>query len=346
MIDFHRLIIDWYRLNARSLPWRETKNPYYIWLSEVILQQTKVDQGLKYYLKFTNNYPRVLDLALASEEDVLNDLQGLGYYSRARNLHASAKMIMNDYGGVFPREYKDVISLKGVGDYSAAAITSFAYGSPYAVLDGNVFRVLSRVFDIELAIDSTEGKKMFKELSQSLLPENNSAEYNQAIMDFGAMQCKPKNPDCFSCVLQDNCLSFSKGIVGERPVKSKKAKTRNRYFNYLLLKNEGSLFLKKRIGKDIWQHLYEFPMIETRKMLSIDDLKSEVFSKFSCLPNKMISFKKHVLSHQHIYANFIFFDTDYTGPIDGWVKVEVSDLQNYPLPRLIDRFLIEDGLRL
>jgi A/G-specific adenine glycosylase len=344
MIDFQRLITVWYRLNARSLPWRETKNPYYIWLSEVILQQTKVEQGLGYYLKFINRYPDVLDLARATEEQVLNDWQGLGYYSRARNLHASAKMIVKDFGGVFPMEYEVVRSLKGVGDYAAAAITSFAYGSPYAVLDGNVFRVLSRFFDVDLAIDSSEGKKFFKELSQSLLPAENSAEYNQAIMDFGATQCKPKNPDCFSCVLQGSCLSFSNGVVDDRPVKAKKIKTRNRYFNYLLLKNKGSFFLKKRLGKDIWQHLYEFPMIETNEVSSLDDLKELIFSEFSCLPKKMKSLKKHILSHQHIYASFIFFDSDYYGSYDGLIKVEKSDLQNFPLPRLIDRFLNDNLL--
>ena len=344
MIDFHRLIIEWYRLNARSLPWRETKKPYYIWLSEVILQQTKVEQGVGYYLKFINHYPSVLDLAKATEEQVLNDWQGLGYYSRARNLHASAKMIVDNFNGVFPRDYKDVLSLKGVGEYTAAAITSFSYGSPYAVLDGNVFRVLSRVFDIDLPIDSIKGKKFFKELSQSLLPDGNSAEYNQAIMDFGAMQCKPKNPNCFSCVLQDRCISYSNGVVEDRPLKSKKIKVTNRYFNYLILTQGDAVFLKKRVEKDIWQHLYEFPMIETNDLSSLDDLKELIFSEFSCSPKKMKSLKKHILSHQHIYANFIFFDTDYHGASDGLIKVEKSDLQNFPLPRLIDRFLIDNTL--
>ena len=344
MIDFHRLIIEWYRLNARSLPWRETKKPYYIWLSEVILQQTKVEQGVGYYLKFINHYPSVLDLAKATEEQVLNDWQGLGYYSRARNLHASAKMIVDNFNGVFPRDYKDVLSLKGVGEYTAAAITSFSYGSPYAVLDGNVFRVLSRVFDIDLPIDSIKGKKFFKELSQSLLPEGNSAEYNQAIMDFGAMQCKPKNPNCFSCVLQDRCISYSNGVVEDRPLKSKKIKVTNRYFNYLILTQGDAVFLKKRVEKDIWQHLYEFPMIETNDLSSLDDLKELIFSEFSCSPKKMKSLKKHILSHQHIYANFIFFDIDYHGASDGLIKVEKSDLQNFPLPRLIDRFLIDNTL--
>jgi A/G-specific adenine glycosylase len=344
MIDFHRLIIEWYRLNARSLPWRETKNPYFIWLSEVILQQTRVEQGLSYYLKFIKNYPTVVDLAKASEEDVLNDWQGLGYYSRARNLHLSAKMIVNKFKGDFPSEYKEVLSLKGVGEYAAAAITSFAYDLPYAVLDGNVFRVLSRVFDIDDPIDSSIGKKIFRELSQSLLPKNNSAEYNQAIMEFGAIQCKPKNPDCQTCVLNNNCLSYSKGVIDQRPVKSKKVKTRDRYFNYLILRNKESCFLRKRVEKDIWQHLYEFPMIETEFQEDFNTLKSMIEDVYGCIPLSSISVKKHVLSHQHIYANFFLFEDDYFDDKNEFEKVAMEDIQNFPLPRLIDRFLMENEI--
>lgn len=344
MIDFQRLIIEWYRLNARSLPWRETKNPYFIWLSEVILQQTRVEQGLSYYLKFIKNYPTVVDLAKASEEDVLNDWQGLGYYSRARNLYLSAKMIVNKFKGDFPSEYKEVLSLKGVGEYAAAAITSFAYDLPYAVLDGNVFRVLSRVFDIDDPIDSSIGKKIFRELSQSLLPKNNSAEYNQAIMEFGAIQCKPKNPDCQTCVLNNNCLSYSKGVIDQRPVKSKKVKTRDRHFNYLILRNKESCFLRKRVEKDIWQHLYEFPMIETEFQEDFNTLKSMIEDVYGCIPLRSISVKKHVLSHQHIYANFFLFEDDYFDDKNEFEKVAMEDIQNFPLSRLIDRFLMENEI--
>lgn len=339
MIDFHRLITKWYRLNARQLPWRDTKNPYFIWLSEIILQQTRVDQGMNYYYKFISAYPTVKDLADAVEQDVLNNWQGLGYYSRARNLHASAKMIMNDFRGVFPETYTEVIKLKGVGEYSAAAISSFAYNEPYAVLDGNVFRVLSRVFDIDLAIDSTEGKKYFKKLAQELLPINNSAEYNQAIMEFGAMQCTPKNPNCTDCILQNKCLSFGSKTISERPLKAKKAKVKNRFFNYLIFQNDGFVYIRKRLEKDIWQHLFEFPMIETSEEMVFSELNDLLKIKYNVQSYKSIKGKKHVLSHQHIFAEFYFINevTDFSD--EQFLKIKVDDLQDYPLPRLIDRFL-------
>jgi A/G-specific adenine glycosylase len=339
MIDFHRLITKWYRLNARQLPWRDTENPYFIWLSEIILQQTRVDQGMNYYYKFIKAYPTVEDLAEAEEQDVLNNWQGLGYYSRARNLHASAKMIMNDFGGVFPETYTQVIKLKGVGEYSAAAISSFAYNEPYAVLDGNVFRVLSRVFDVDLAIDSTEGKKYFKNLAQELLPVSNSAEYNQAIMEFGAMQCTPKIPNCTDCILQNKCLAFVSKTIAERPFKAKKAKVKNRFFNYLIFKNDGFVYIKKRLDKDIWQHLFEFPMIETSEELSFSELNGLLRNKYNVQSYKSIKGKKHVLSHQYIFAEFYFINEIADFSDEQFIKIKIENLQDFPLPRLIDRFL-------
>lgn len=236
MTDFHRLIVEWYRLNKRDLPWRETQNAYFIWLSEIILQQTRVLQGMNYYLKFISHYPTVHDLANASEQDVLNDWQGLGYYSRARNLHFTAKLISTEMKGVFPSSFNEIKKLKGIGDYTAAAISSFAYNLPQAVVDGNVYRVLSRVFEVHLPIDSTQGKKFFADLAQELISLKEPAIHNQAIMELGAMQCLPVNPICHSCPLNSICLAFSNRTYKELPIKLKKVKVRNRYFHFLIFK--------------------------------------------------------------------------------------------------------------
>jgi len=339
MIEFQRLITDWYRLNARDLPWRDTKNPYYIWLSEIILQQTRVDQGKAYYFKFFNKYPTVFDLANASEQEVLNLWQGLGYYSRARNLHAAAKMIVNDFKGVFPNTHIDLLKLKGVGEYSAAAIASFAYDLPFAVLDGNVFRVLSRVFDIDLPIDSNEGKKFFKKLSQELLAEDNAAQYNQAIMEFGAMQCVPVNPKCDSCVLIDKCLSFANKSVGNRPVKSKKVKVTDRFFHFLVFENVDYFYIEKRESKDIWQNMFQFPLIEAPNKEM--DISLILMERFKVSPNKIYQFKKHILSHQHIYPFFYMLNIEDESFLSDFIKVAKRDFQDYPIPRVIDRFLEE-----
>ena len=235
MHPFSQKIIFWYEHNKRDLPWRNTRDPYLIWLSEIILQQTRVDQGMSYYLKFVGEFPTVKQLAKADNEKVMKLWQGLGYYSRARNLHTTAKIILLEHKGVFPKEFETILALKGVGEYTAAAIASFAYNKPYAVVDGNVYRVLSRVFDISTPIDSTQGKKEFNHLAGELLDKNKPAIYNQAIMEFGAMQCKPINPYCAVCPLNTMCLAYSKKLVAELPVKSKKTKVRDRYFNYIVL---------------------------------------------------------------------------------------------------------------
>ncbi len=268
MADFHRLTIDWYRQNKRDLPWRNTKNPYKIWLSEIILQQTRVDQGMNYYLKFIRNYPTIFDLANANEQDILNDWQGLGYYSRARNLHFTAKYISTELNGIFPNQFTEIIKLKGIGEYTASAIASFSFDLPYAVLDGNVYRVLSRVFDISTPIDSTEGKKEFQNLANELIDRENPAEYNQSIMEFGAMLCTPANPNCETCPLSSKCLSFANNTIKDRPLKEKKTKVRNRYFNFAIFKDNDQILIEKRIAKDIWQHLYQFPLFETEKEMN------------------------------------------------------------------------------
>lgn len=339
-MGFSDEIIDWYHQNKRDLPWRKTTDPYQIWMSEIILQQTRVDQGLNYFNKFIENYPTIELLASASEKEILNNWQGLGYYSRARNLHFTAKLIVSEYNGVFPTEYKDVLNLKGVGEYTAAAITSFAYGLSYPVIDGNVYRVLSRVFGIELPIDSTEGKKAFKKLAEELIDTKNPADYNQAIMEFGALQCTPKKPNCADCPLRLSCYALKNELIAELPKKEKKIKQRNRFFNYIVIMDDDALYLKERTAKDIWIGLYDFPLIESEKKIESFNTISSTFEKSGlALEKKSLEFK-HILSHQKIYATFwlvtlkktIEFDADYT-------KIPLSELNNFPIPKLIDNYL-------
>jgi A/G-specific adenine glycosylase len=337
MHDFSLLIRLWYRQNARNLPWRDTKNPYFIWLSEIILQQTRVDQGMDYYKKFIKHFPTVNDLANADEQTVLNLWQGLGYYSRARNLHFAAQQVLEQFQGVFPSTYKDVKSLKGVGDYTAAAISSFAYNLPHAVLDGNVFRVLSRYFADETPIDSTQGKKLFQKYAQELLDQQLPAEHNQAIMEMGALICKPKNPNCSSCVLSESCLAFRNNNVQSYPVKSKKIKIRNRYFNYLVESDE-YFKLEKRTEKGIWQNMYQFPLYETNDLIDFDELRNEVDIKYGVRLTKKLAEYKHILSHQKIHATFWSIDNR-IGNNHDYINVDVANVDDYPLPRLVHRFL-------
>lgn len=295
MTDFVLLIHKWYRQNARILPWRETKNPYFIWLSEVILQQTRVDQGMKYYYSFIETYPTLRDLAEADEQQILKLWQGLGYYSRARNLHNTAKEILRLHNGEFPQTYDEIIALKGIGPYTAAAISSFAFQLPHAVVDGNVYRILSRYFGIDEPIDTGAGQKYFQKLASELIPKDCPDLHNQAIMEFGAVQCKPKNPDCSVCVLSESCASFGTEYVGTRPVKSKKPKVSNRYFHYFHLSKNNKTAWVNRKQKDIWQHLNEFPMIETTSPEPPNAVADSAISVFE---------SKHILSHQKIHAYF------------------------------------------
>jgi len=335
MTDFDLLITDWYRLNKRDLPWRHTNNPYKIWLSEIIMQQTRVEQGLSFYLKFIDTYPTVFDLANASEQEVLNLWQGLGYYSRARNLHFTSKTIAHEKNGMFPTSYKELLLLKGIGTYSAAAIASFSFKEPVAVVDGNVYRVLSRVFDIETPIDSSEGKKLFFDLAQNLINKDLPDIYNQAIMEFGALQCTPSNPNCGVCPLATICLSSGAGTITSRPVKSKKIKITDRYFHFMLFNFDGNTYLEKRINKDIWLNLYQFPLIE-----SDDNPEITNWEKYTLnTPSKVSSEIKHILSHQRIHAKFYHFSGEPIAIEANWRKIKLADIQDYPLPRLIDRYL-------
>lgn len=334
MADFVLLISDWYRLNARDLPWRNTKNPYFIWLSEVILQQTRVDQGMNYYLKFIENYPVLNQLANADEESVLKLWQGLGYYSRARNLHKTAQQVRDEYGGEFPKTYSEIIQLKGIGPYTAAAISSFAFDLPHAVVDGNVYRVLSRYYGIDEPIDTGKGKKLFQELADSLIPASAPALFNQAVMEFGAMQCVPNNPDCESCVLKQSCASaFNPEQIKKLPVKKGKTKVRKRYFHYLHIEKEGSIALDQRTQKDVWEKLYEFPLIE-----SDNDAAPKAFRDSALLCYQT----KHILSHQHIYA---FFYRTELPDIHGLKLnfVAKDKLHDYPIHRLMEKYLESNG---
>lgn len=349
MKHFSNKIIHWYQQNKRDLPWRNTKDAYLIWISEIILQQTRVDQGMEYYKKFAKEFPTVKHLAKAENEKVMKLWQGLGYYSRARNLHATAKTITNTYKGTFPNEYVDILSLKGIGEYTAAAIASFAFNKPHAVVDGNVYRVLSRVFGIETPIDSTQGKKEFYQLANELIDKKNPAMHNQAIMELGAMQCKPVNPDCAVCPLNTMCFAYSKKRVSDFPVKAKKTKTRDRFFNYIVLNHKGTTVIHKRIDKDIWINLYDFPLIETEKELTEEQfLKSPKWLKFigkNKYTIKSISGNyKHILSHQKIYARF--WEIDCAKPLASFLPKTVlvitkTDIHTYAVPRLIDKYLQE-----
>ena len=308
-MDLSQILMDWYRKNQRDLPWRRTNDPYAIWLSEVILQQTRVEQGMPYWLRFMEDFPTVTDLADADEREVLRLWQGLGYYSRARNLHAAAKVIRDEYNGVFPNQYEQIRALKGIGDYTAAAIGSIAFNLPYAVVDGNVYRFLSRIFTISTPIDSTNGKKEFSVLASELIDKSNPGIFNQAMMEFGAMLCKPSNPDCSICPFNQYCQSYAVNAVSEYPVKSKKIKTRNRYFDFLILSDEKNTILQKREEKDIWQGLYQFPLIESenKNQSAVDLSNTNIAQHIKGTSYSMVkssSVVKHVLSHQIIYAKF------------------------------------------
>lgn len=330
------------------MPWKGEKDPYLVWLSEIILQQTRVEQGLRYFIKFKEYYPTVSDLAQASEDELMKQWEGLGYYSRARNLHFSAQYIHRELNGVFPSTYDDILKLKGVGTYTAAAIASFAYQLPYAVVDGNVYRVLSRYFGIQTPTDSSEGKKLIAALAQELLDEKQAHVYNQALMDFGATVCKPKGATCSTCCLKVQCIAYQKEMVQELPVKVKKVKKQKRFFYYLVVSLGGKLYIRKRTGNDIWKNLYEFPFIETGKVMKINELGRGVdfFSIFSDSFYGILSVSdsyKQELTHRTIQAQFIVIEVkeDFKPKDENWVLVSKEELRNYPFPKIIDSYLKE-----
>lgn len=342
---FSESLIAWYTQNKRDLPWRNTQNPYFIWLSEIILQQTRVDQGMNYYLKFRKEFPTIQKLSDAEEEKVIKLWQGLGYYSRARNLHATAKHIVQNLNGKFPETHDELIKLKGIGPYTAAAIASMSFNQPCAVVDGNVYRVLARVFGIKTPIDSGSGKKEFQELANELLDKKQPALFNQAIMEFGSTYCKPTNPACPTCIFSSICMAFHKKMVDALPVKAKTTKVRNRYFNYFLIHHNDTILIKKRIGKDIWKNLYDFPLIETsRKLRKTELLKTKewkiLFKQNPFTINSVSKTHKHILSHQHIFARF--WKIQVTLPLKiskEYISVTTKKFHTYPIPRLLDRYM-------
>lgn len=342
-MNFSKEIILWYRQNKRDLPWRKTKDPYRIWLSEIMLQQTRVAQGLPYYEKFIEAFPTVFDLANAEETEVLKLWQGLGYYSRARNLHYTAKDIMENYNGIFPSTYKELLQLKGVGDYTASAIASICFNEVTPVVDGNVYRVLARYFNIDIPINSTEGIKVFKKLAQEVIDKEDPANFNQAIMEFGAVQCKPQSPYCIVCPLHTSCAGLEKQRVNSLPVKLRKTKIKNRWFNYLVVvSDEKETLLEQRKEKGIWQGLYQFPLLETsepiQNIVSFEERieKKIRIKKFSItLYNKEI--KVHKLSHQHLHTTFWIVETK-ENLKNG---IPLQTIEKYPVPILIGNFIEE-----
>lgn len=343
--EFGGTLIGWYASARRDLPWRMTRDPYRIWLSEVILQQTRVAQGLEYYRRISERFPDVASLAAAHEDEVLKLWQGLGYYSRARSLHAAAKEIVSRFGGIFPKTYEDVLSLKGIGPYTAAAVCSIAYGLPRAAVDGNVYRVLSRVFDIDTPVDTTAGQHSFAELARSLLDTGRAGLYNQAVMEFGALQCLPRSPRCESCPLHDKCLARKHGTIGQRPQKRAKTSVRDRHFNYLHIRHENTALLAQRTGKDIWQGLYEFPLIETAQPVDFEALRqTREFHKLTDGAGAITllretSMPKHQLSHQTIHARFYEIRSAGFPPASKeYISVADEAISGYAVSRLMERY--------
>ena len=347
MDRLHEILTNWYAANCRDLPWRHHPTPYEVWLSEVILQQTRVSQGRDYYLRFVERWPTVTHLAQASEEEVLKLWQGLGYYSRARNLHHCARQVVGEHDGRFPADYDKLRQLKGVGDYTAAAIASIAFGLPHAVVDGNVYRVLARLFDIDTPININEGQKLFAKIADDLLDREQPGLHNQAMMEFGALQCTPQNPDCLHCPLQAHCLAFAHHTVAQRPVKIAKTKVTTRYFNYLVIRVKDNIYLRKRSGNDIWRNLYDFPCIESEQLLTAEAVvASEKFTQL--IEDKDFTIAKvspvytHKLTHRTLKAQFIEIKLSqellHIQTKDLFLTRE-SDLGNYPIPRLIDIYL-------
>ena len=343
-ISFSKIITNWYSVNKRELPWRNTSNPYHIWLSEIMLQQTRVNQGLPYYLAFTSQFPDIFALAKAPEQEVLRLWQGLGYYSRARNLHATAKYIANELNGKFPDNYNNLLKLKGVGSYTAAAIASFSYNEKVAVLDGNVFRVLARYFGIETDIASPLGTKEFSILANELLPEKQSSIHNQAIMEFGALHCTPQNPLCNTCPLAENCVANTNNLQTVLPVKIKKLKVKNRFFHYIVFEFEGKQLFHERTSKDIWLGLNEYYLIENNELLDLDDLASgDTLLKSILIQNHRIKHVsepyKHILTHQKIMAKFIVIETFKPINIDGFSYYSKDEIEELAKPVLILNFI-------
>ncbi|CAG5070066.1 Adenine DNA glycosylase [Dyadobacter sp. CECT 9623] len=347
--EFNKKLKFWYIKNHRKLLWRETTDPYKIWLSEIILQQTRVAQGTPYYEKFLLNYPTVFDLAAADERDVLRLWQGLGYYSRARNMHYTARQVVNEYGGKFPETAAGLSKLKGLGNYTAAAIASFSFGEAVAAIDGNVYRVMSRIFGIQSDMLSNQGKKEFALMAGQLVPSDDPATYNQAMIEFGALQCVPVSPACHICPVTDMCFAFAHNMQNQLPVKVKKLKVKQRFFNYIVVESNGQLAMKERPSKDIWQGLYDFYLLEsTAPIEDPDDLQS-LISSAGLLQQGILKMTSkiytHILTHQRLHVSFWWLEISETNTIDlpaGLTFYTKEQIESLPKPILIDTFLKEE----
>jgi A/G-specific adenine glycosylase len=366
--NFGQQLAQWYQMHKRDLPWRNTNDPYLIWLSEVILQQTRVAQGLPYYEKFAATYPTVIDLAAASEQEVLRLWQGLGYYSRARNMHTTARMVVEKYDGIFPGNYSDLLQLKGIGPYTAAAIASFASNEPVAVVDGNVYRVLSRVYGIADDVDSHKGKQFFRQYAQQLLQEClplvEPSIYNQAIMEFGAIHCMPVTPSCNNCIFKQHCYAYANTMQAQLPVKEKKIKIKQRNFVYFIFEYEGQILMKERGNGDIWQGLYDFPMVEERegKLIAFSELIQQIYEQIlpllslrnlaagtlvSGYPLQIAGISdtyKHQLTHQSLLVQFLHLkvtSADFWQQVCqlGVLSVSHAKLEDLPKPVLLVNYL-------
>ena len=348
---YSKILQKWYTENKRDLPWRDVNEVYKIWISEIILQQTRVNQGLEYYLRFVQRFPDVHSLAVAPEDDVLKYWQGLGYYSRARNLHKAAKQVHERFNGVFPNQHTDILSLSGIGAYTAAAICSISYNQPYAVVDGNVYRVLSRLFAIETPIDSSGGIKQFASLAQSILDIKHPGLHNQALMEFGALQCVPVSPNCSICPLQSECKAFQTDSQSQFPVKTQKVKVKERFFNYIMIEYNQSSFIQKRIFNDIWRNLYEFPLIETDMLLTRTELLNHpqfkgLFDDINTYDIQSISKPyRHILTHRIINAQFFKISiSDKNHKLGNYLEIPISSIHNYAVSRLIELYLESESI--
>ncbi len=335
----------WYHLNKRDLPWRKTGSPYHIWLSEVILQQTRINQGIGYYYRFLDAFPDVHSMAAASIDYILNIWKGLGYYNRAVHMHLTAQEIVQKWNGIFPDDYDRLLELKGIGPYSAAAIASIAFNHPYAVVDGNVIRVLSRLNALDIPMDDVAGRKIVQNQATSLLDTKNPGIHNQAMMELGALICLPRNPSCSECPLSAWCKAYIQNKVQFFPVKSSRTRIRERHLNYFFIESEGQTVIKKRTGKDIWKYLFEFPLIETECMTDLNHLKKtgsfkELFGKGAYRISEYPVCYKHKLTHQLLLCSFYRLVADpqeFTSK--GYIPVAIKSLNNYAFPVLISRYL-------
>lgn len=342
--EFATLLLQWHELeNKRCMPWKEEKDPYKIWLSEIILQQTRVEQGMQYYLKFIGQFPTIQHLAEAPADEIFKLWEGLGYYSRCKNLIHTAKYISDELNGIFPDSYDEIIRLKGIGPYTAAAISSFAYNSDHAVVDGNVNRVLARYYGIRTAIDSNQGKVEMNSIANKILPKGMSALFNQAIMDFGATICKPKQPLCGSCTMHNTCKAFKHDIVDKLPIKAKSLIKKHRWFHYVVIRSKGKFLIRKRTDTDIWQSLHEFLLIETnRGVVTYDILQSQELRPFLIKKHKWLGTPETIvqqLTHQTIHATFYKVETSASHVPKGMLWVNRKELERLAFPRVINDFM-------